>query len=136
MLELTMKKQLLTNQFHVFHHQQFYLLTVQVLDKFQFQLDKDGGSLSVCQILINGLRIIMRYAVKILKFNQDLTNSLLSVNHTMQEVCQESKVIHFSYTFPPQKNHIIYLYGPSPFTTTADFIGSTFIFFRVPFTNQ
>ncbi len=43
---------------------------------------KDGGSLSVCQILINGLRIIMRYAVKILKFNQDLTNSLLCVNHS------------------------------------------------------
>ena len=43
---------------------------------------KDGGSLSVCKILNKHVRIIMCYAAIILKFIQDCTNGLLSVNHT------------------------------------------------------
>ena len=50
---------------------------------------KDGGSLSVCIILINCVAHHNSYTV-----NQDCTNGLLSVNHTWREICEN---IHNQY---------------------------------------
>jgi hypothetical protein len=49
---------------------------VYCLDELAFH--KDGGTLTVCKILIKHVRIVMRYALIIFKFNQDFAQFHIS----------------------------------------------------------